>query len=228
MRIGEVMTKDVVAFGPAATLKEVAGLLARERISGVPVIDAERHVLGVVSEADIVAREAGSEPPDGLFARLLTRRRAAAGAARTAGEAMSAPPLTIAPERNVAEAARLMTERRVNRLPVADRAGKLVGIVTRADLVRAFTRSDAEIEHELRDEVMLDTLWIDPATVEITVHEGEVTLAGELDTKAEARLLESFAARVPGVVSIRSRLRWRRDEPRLPRSQPYVPIPPRR
>lgn len=228
MKVSEVMTTEVVAVEPESTLKEVAELLAGHRISGLPVVDRTRRVLGVVSEADILQKEAGEDRRRGLLGRLLARERPAQLEARTAGEAMTSPPITLRPEREVAEAARLMLEREVNRLPVVDAEGRLVGIVTRADLVRAFARPDAEIERELREDVVLDTLWIDPATVELSVQNGEVTLAGEVDTKADARLLESFAVRVPGVVSIRSRLRWRRDEPRLPRSQPFVPIPPRR
>ena len=107
-----------------------------------------------------------------------------------------------------------------------DQTGTLVGIVTRADLVRAFVRSDEEIEHELRDDA-LRTLWIDPDRLEIGVEQGEVTLAGELDTKADAEPLEQFASRVPGVVAVHSRLRWRVEKPKLPRSDPRVPQPPR-
>jgi len=226
MRVGELMTKDVMTVEPGTTLKDVAALLSSRRISGVPVVDRQGGVVGVVSEADIVEKEAGGIRV-GLFRRLLARRRPQRPA-RTAGEAMTAPPVTVRPECETAEAARLMIERGVNRLPVIDAEGRLVGIATRADLVRAFVRPDAEIERELREDVMLDTLWIDPASVEVSVQQGEVALAGELDTRADARMLESFVARVPGVVSVDSRLRWRREEVRLPRSEPYVPIPPRR
>jgi CBS domain-containing protein len=121
-----------------------------------------------------------------------------------------------------------MAEQGVNRLPVVDAHGALAGIVTRADVVRAFVRSDAELERELREEVAVGTLWIDPADVWITVDEGQVRLAGEVDTKADAELFEYFASRVPGVVSVRSTLRWRIDKPRLPRSDPRVPAAPRR
>lgn len=228
MNVSEVMTKEVVAAEPGTTLKEVAELLSRHRISELPVVDGTRRVLGVVSEADILRTEAEEDRRHGLVGRLLAKDRPAKLGARTAGEAMTSPPITLRPERDVAEAARLMIERDVNRLPVVDAEERLVGIVARADLVRAFARPDAEIEHELREDVLLDTLWIDPATVEISVQGGEVTLEGEVDTKADARLLETFAARVPGVLSVRSKLRWRRTRPRLPRSQPYVPIPPRR
>jgi predicted transcriptional regulator len=199
----------------------VAALLVRHRISGVPVVDSARRVLGVVSEADIVSKETG---PDGHGPR---RRRTSKPGVRTVADAMTAPAVTVGPDCRVSEAARLMSRRQVNRLPVVDESGELVGIVTRADLVRAFVRADGEIERELREDVALRTLWIDPAEIWITVEEGEVRLSGKVDTRADAELMEYFASRVPGVVSVHSTLRWRSDRPHLPRSDPRVPIPAR-
>jgi CBS domain-containing protein len=227
MKLEELMTKDVLAVSPERSLKEVAELLARNRISGVPVVDAERRVIGVVSEADIVEKEAGEEHR-GLLSWIASGRRPPKLEARTVGEAMTAPPLTASPGQDVAEAARLMTERQVNRLPIVNVQGELVGIVTRADLVRAFVRSDGEIARELRDDVILGALWIDPTPIDVSVSDGGVTLAGEVETKADAQLVERLAARVPGVVSVHSQLRWRVDEPDLPRSDPRVPRPPPR
>ena len=228
MKIGELMTEHVVTVAPGATLKEAAVLLARHRISGLPVIDPDRRVVGIVSEGDFLEKQAGERPRQGPLRRLLKDDRPDKLEARTVGEAMTALAITIGARHEAARAAQLMVEHKVNRLPVVDDEKRLLGIVTRADLVRAFVRADEEIERELRDDVVRGALWTDPRDVEITVRRGEVTLAGELDTKADAQLLESFAARVPGVVSVRSELSWRRDEVRLPRSQPYVPIPPRR
>lgn len=225
MKIEDVMTRDVITVAPESSLKAVGEKLAVHRISGVPVVDDGR-VLGVVSEADILEKEA-VEPQQSLGRRL--RRAKPAGAkksARTAREAMTSPAVTLTPQALVAQAARLMVERGINRLPVVSEEG-LVGIVSRADLVRAFVRSDQEIERELREEVAVKTLWMDPAELEISVQGGDVTLGGEVDLKADAELLERFAARVPGVVSVRSRLRWRVD-PKLPRADPRVPQPPPR
>jgi CBS domain-containing protein len=213
------MTRDVITVAPTASLRTVAETLSGYRISGVPVVD-DGHVLGVVSEADIIEKEAAE--PRGWF----RRKRPTAKEARTAGEAMTSPAVTVPPRRDVSLAARLMVERKINRLPVVTEEGALVGIVTRADLVRAFVRSDEEIERELREDVAAKTLWIDPERLEITVESGEVTLAGEVDLKADAELLQRFAARVPGVVSVRSELRWQVDEPKVPQSDPHVPRAP--
>jgi CBS domain-containing protein len=218
IRVREILTEDVVSVTPATSLRSVAELLVRHRISGVPVVDDRGRVVGVVSEADIVSKETGPHGGRESLAKL---------AARTAAEAMTAPAITVDSECRVADAARLMSGRGVNRLPVVDKAGTLAGIVTRADLVRAFVRSDVEIERELREDVVLRTLWIDPAEMWISVTDGEVRLSGKVDTKADAELLEYFASRVPGVVSVHSTLRWRIDKPQLPRSSPRVPIPTR-
>lgn len=117
------------------------------------------------------------------------------------------PAITIPGGATVLDAAALMLEHRVNRLPVVD-GGRLVGIVTRADLVRTFTRSDDDIERELRDDVLLRTLWRSPDSIGIDVRGGEVQLSGRVENELAAEALVSFARRVPGVVAVESRLTW--------------------
>jgi CBS domain-containing protein len=226
MKVGDVMTREVTTAAPAASLREVAETLVGNRISGLPVVDEAGTVVGVVSEADIVGKEAGPAPEPSLLGRILHGTPPSKLEARTAAEAMTSPAITVDETAEVAQAARLMTERGINRLPVVDEDGRLAGIVTRADLVRAFLRSDAEIERELREDVVLRALWIDPKELQITVEGGEVALRGKVESKADAELLELFAARVPGVVGVHSTLRWRIDEPRVPESDPRVPAPP--
>lgn len=232
MKIKELMTAEVVAVRPETSLKEVASTLAARGISGLPVVDDGRTVLGVVSEADILVKEQGPEPRHGgLIGWLLeggladTRKLDA----RTAGEAMTTPAVAIGADREVAEAARLMTEHRIKRLPVVDSGGVLVGIVTRADLVKAFARSDEEIEREIREDVVRRALWMDDTKLELGVAGGEVTLSGQLDRRSDAELLPPFVARVPGVVGVRSTLTWDWDDREaMVKSDPRVPAPPRR
>jgi CBS-domain-containing membrane protein len=178
------------------------------------VIGERLEVLGVVSEADIVAKEAGPEAHDRrMIAWLLGGGQVdeAKLAARTAAEAMTSPAVTVRAEQKVPEAARLMTNEQIKRLPVVDPQGALVGIVTRSDLVRAFARTDQEIERELRDTV-LRTLWIEEPGLNVRVERGEVRLSGKIQRRADAELLETFAARVPGVVDVHSTLRWAWDD----------------
>jgi CBS domain-containing protein len=213
MRIAELMSRKVVTVTPETSMKEVAALLAEHRISGVPVCDAEGHVVGVVSEADILWKELGLGPGHGLLERIFD---SAYGnderiSASTAGEAMTSPAITVPPEASVVRAAELMIENGINRLPVVSE-GELVGIVARSDLVRAFKRSDEEIEREISDDVLLRTLWVDPDSVSLVVFGGSVTIAGEVENRSIAELIEQYIRRVPGVASVRSELRWQIDD----------------
>ena len=217
MRVREVMTEDVLTIGPEAPLKDVAKILVEHGVSGLPVCDIEGHVVGVISEGDILYKE--HDPTEGRvggpLAWLVEANPNSGGAAKaqavTAGKAMTSPAVTIPPHESVAQAARIMSERRVNRLPVV-KGGKLVGIVTRADLVRAFTRTDAEIGRELRQDVLARTMWIEPGRVELEVRNGVVTLTGHLHTRTDAEWLGRLAARVPGVLSVESDVRWEIDD----------------
>jgi CBS domain-containing protein len=189
------MRRDVVTASPETTLKQVARLLVEHRISGVPVCLADGRVVGVVSEADILSKE---------------------HEARTAQDAMTSPALTVSPCQDVAEAARLMTARYVNRLPVVE-GPTLVGIVTRADLVRAFQRDDIAIEHEIADDVLLATLWIAPGSVQVVVEDGVVTLDGTVETHTIAEIVAAYVRRVPGVVDVVSGLEWHVEDGSLRR-----------
>ena len=213
MKVKEVMTVDVLTVPTGKTLKETAQILARTGISGLPVTDDDGNVVGVISEADILFKERSPERRRGgsfawLFFPDMIENEAKLDA-RTAGEAMSSPAVTIGPDRPVGEAAARMLDDAVNRLPVVDDDGNLVGIVTRADLVRAFTRSDGEIETEIRKELISRTFWLQPTDLEVEVSSGEVTVAGEVDTKSDAELLPELIAQVPGVVSVDSKLTWK-------------------
>jgi CBS domain-containing protein len=201
MKVANVMTTDVATVRPETTLKQVAELLAARGISGVPVVDENRHVVGVVSEADILAKERWPRRPSRLERLLRRDALDAKTTARTAGEAMTSPAVTIGAERRVDAAASLMLDRGINRLPVVDREGLLVGIVTRADLVRAFAGSDEQVAREIREDVMLQQLWLDPNAVELIVKDGDVTLSGPFEDENERELVVRRIRLVPGVVS---------------------------
>jgi len=214
MKLNEVMTRDPIAVGPETPLKDVAAILLEHRISGVPVIGERLEVLGVVSEADIIAKEAGPDPRERrLMSWLLGGRHIDQEkiAARTAAEAMGSPAIAVGAQETVAEAARLMTSRGIKRLPVVDDDGTLIGIVTRTDLVRAFARSDEEIEREIR-EIVLEALWLDEPGLELRVERGEVRLAGKMQRQSDAELLARLTQRIPGVVDVHSTLRWEWDD----------------
>ena len=204
MRVQELMTTPALSIGPEASLKEVASIFVEYGVSGLPVCDANR-VVGVVSEGDILYKELDAQDVERRPFRWLRGRDAAVikSEARMVREAMTSPPITVSPWSSASEAARLMTEYRVNRLPVV-KHDVLVGIVTRTDLVRAFTRSDEEIERELHEDVLDRTMWLDRDCVQVDVKRGVVNLAGTLRTRSEVALLEAMTARIPGVVAVTS------------------------
>ena len=215
MTIRELMTGGVVTVSPETPLKEVASILAEHSISGVPVCDTEGRVLGVVSEGDILYKEQGHvDRRGGPLSWLVDGTRYAdvvKASARTAGDAMTSPAITITPERPAAAAARIMISKGVNRLPVV-RNGILVGIVTRADLVRAFTRADEVIADEIRKDVLRHALWLDPNTVEVEVDKGDVVLSGEIEARSDAEVMRKLVLRIPGVVSVTSNVLHRVDD----------------
>jgi CBS domain-containing protein len=210
MKVSDIMTTNVFTVPVDMPLKQVATRMLEYGISGLPVVDEEQSVVGVLSETDILFKERTAPKRDGLVDWLMHYGEdppAAKLNARTAGQAMTSPAVTITPRRSVADAAELMLEVGIDRLPVVD-AGQLVGIVTRADLVRAFTRGDEEIELEIRRDVLLAKLWLEPGEVKVQVKDGYVTLEGRIDDEGVAEQILNCTQRVPGVVSVEPRLTW--------------------
>ena len=207
MNVGDLMTTTVITVEPETPLKDAAEILAKSQVSGMPVVDGRGVVTGVLSAGDIVYRESAGDVPSVPVEPKLV--------ATTVGGAMSSPAVTIGPRRPVTDAARTMVDRRVGRLPVVDDAGRLVGIVTRSDLVRAFVRSDEDVAEEIRTEVLPGLLRHDADNVHIDVERGRVTLTGLIETQTDAESVPILVQRVPGVVSVLSRLSWLDQNGRL-------------
>jgi len=210
MKVQDLMTREVTTVTPTTSLRDAAALLARARISGMPVVNAAGDIVGVLSEADIVVKAGGEVARNRLLGWLLESDLGLEEKIRaeTVGDAMTAPVVTISSTRPVHEAARLMVSENVNRLPVVEK-GQLVGILTRADIVRAFTRTDAEIVEEIRGDILRRTFWLEPVSVTVDVVDGHVTLRGEVETEPDRELLPHLVARVPGVISVDADLRCR-------------------
>lgn len=209
MNVRDVMSEHVVTVGPETPLKTAAALMLEHGVSGVPVV-ADEHVVGVLSETDVLFKERTAPERQGLVDWVLHYGEdppAAKLAARTAGEAMTSPAVTVSPGRSVSDAAALLLDLGIDRLPVVQ-GDLLVGIVTRSDFVRAFTRSDEAIAEEIREHVVVETVWAAPDAVTVTVDGGDVTLEGSVETPTVAEAIEAHTRRVPGVVSVESRLRW--------------------
>ena len=210
MQVKDVMTREVVTVEPQMSLKDVARLLVERRVSGVPVAERDGTVVGVVSEGDILVKEREQHGPPSLLGHLLDWDAAERDkrSAKDASDAMTAPAVTIRPTRPLHEAAALMLDRSINRLPVVDEHRRLVGIVTRADLVRAFVRTDEEIEREIRQDALMRALWVSPDHFSIEVDGGEVTIEGHTHDAETAEVLTRLVERVPGVVQVFSRVTW--------------------
>jgi CBS domain-containing protein len=210
--VGSVMTCDVVKVREQAPFKEVATLLDAHRISGLPVVDDDDKVVGVISETDLMLRQARAEDdgePPRRHRPLLTRTArttAAKALALTAGELMSTPPVTVRAQDSLAHSARLMAARHIERLPVLDEEDRLVGIVTRRDLLTVFLRPDEEIRRDIVKEVLVESLWLPPQAVGVGVEDGVVTLEGRLERESEVLVAGRMTARIDGVVAVRNHL----------------------
>ncbi|MFK0266151.1 CBS domain-containing protein [Streptomyces angustmyceticus] len=196
-RVGSVMTDDVVSARSGTPTGEMARWLAEYDISGLPVVDAEDRVIGVVSATDL-QRNRRTTATDGLL---------------TAGAVMSAPARTVRADDSVVRAARLMSTSGVERLPVVDEEARLVGMVTRRDVLQIFARPDADIRDEVIDEVVVRALWLSPQSVEVVVREGIVTLTGQLESSGAAAIAVRMTQQVDGVTAVVDRLTHRREAP---------------
>ncbi|MGW2380059.1 CBS domain-containing protein [Streptomyces sp. NPDC001658] len=216
-RIGSLMVGEVVTVGRDASFKQVARLLGEHRISGLPVVDEDDKVLGVISETDLILRQARRTGARAWAGRLRHGVRGAAvkSRARTAGGLMSAPAVTVWVDATVPEAARLMAAHHVERLPVVDEEDRLVGIVTRRDLLRIFLRTDEEIRAAVKQEVLVNTLWLTPQNIAVDVRDGVVTLTGRMERRSEKVIALRTTGRVDGVVGVVDRLSYRTDDTRL-------------
>ncbi|MGC9543509.1 CBS domain-containing protein [Streptomyces sp. UG1] len=218
-KVGSVMTTEVVRAEYGTPFKEVARLLGDHRISGLPVVDEDERVIGVISETDLMVRQAETPDPYELrkrfrFDRLTRtgRERAVKVRARTAGQLMTEPAVTVHADDTIVEAARTMAKHHVERLPVLDEQQRLVGIVTRRDLLQVFLRPDEAIRAEVVDEVLVLALWLPPRSIAVSVTEGVVTLLGQMERKSETEIALSMTRQIDGVVAVVDKLTHRLDD----------------
>lgn len=200
MRVVDLMTSDVITASPDTPIKAAARLMVRNKVSGLPVVDENTRVVGIITEADFlrleVAREEADDPQP----------------VERVEQVMNRSVLTINPDATVTEAARIMVVNDVNRLPVTDISGKSLGIISRLDVVAAFTRPDEIIEDEIREDLLRRVLFVDPDDISVDVTNGVVTLSGEIGTRNEARLLAELARRLDGVIKVATDMTWRLDD----------------
>ncbi|WP_434599979.1 CBS domain-containing protein [Streptomyces sp. A5-4] len=217
-QIGTVVVSDVITARADTGFKEVARLLGDNRISGLPVIDDDDKVIGVISETDLIRRQA-AEPLHARASRRrsrFTRPAPPAGALRehaeTAQAVMSTSAVTVHAEETLAEAARTMTQQHIERLPVVDEEDRLVGIVTRREVLRVFLRPDQDLRREVVHDVLVGTLSLAPRSIDVSVSEGVVTLQGEVERRSEKPIALHLTRRIDGVVAVVDQLTYRIDD----------------
>lgn len=222
--VRDVMRKDVVTVHTSTEFKEIVRLLEVARISALPVLDDAERLVGLISEADLLLKEEhhGEQPRRFQHGRRRAEHEKAAGT--RAWEMMSAPVVTIGPDEPVGAAARAMHKYGVKRLPVLDAEAKLVGIVSRRDLLSVFMRPDEEIHHEIVHDVITRKLWLTPEEghVQVSVENGMVKLEGQIDRKSMVEILVGLVHGVEGVVGVENGLSYEEDDTRV---RPFTSTP---
>ncbi|AZQ70169.1 CBS domain-containing protein [Streptomyces luteoverticillatus] len=215
--VGDLMTRSVVRVQRGTLFTEIVHVLQEHDITAVPVVDAEDRPVGVVSEADLLAKASRRpDPHDGPGARANApgagNGTGAKHEATTAEGLMTSPAVCARPDWSVVEAARTMEEHRVKRLPVVDDAGRLVGLVSRGDLLRVFLRTDRAIREEIIEDVLVRTLRQPPSAVGVEVNHGQVRLSGSVRRASLVPVVVQLCQSVDGVVSVDHQLAAETDD----------------
>lgn len=212
--VSDVMTRKVHVASPTTPFKVLVRLIEDNRVSGIPIVDAQGTPVGVVSEADLLFKERRKELTDELDMLHPRKHRRELGKARgvLAAEIMTSPPVIVGWNTPLTEAARLMQQRNVRRLIVVDERGKIAGVVSRSDLLQVFLRTDEELREEIATKLIPAILLWPPSTLSVDVTWNVVTLSGEVDRRSDMEILTRLAGEVDGVVDVVNRLTYRWDE----------------
>lgn len=213
MNVGDVMSEDVLTITSDAPLKEAAQVMVRSGVSGLPVVDDHQKVVGIITEADFVTAEANrswGRQRRRLLANFLGDTKPQN--AKIVADVMTEDPHTIDSGSSVVEAARMMTDLRVKRLPVVLPDATLCGIISRADVMGVFTRPDAALADEIVNGVAVGVLGLSQGDVAVTVLDGVAEISGHVPSRSDGRILEELASRVEGVVAVESSVTWAHDD----------------
>ncbi|MFC8872895.1 CBS domain-containing protein [Streptomyces sp. NPDC057148] len=204
-KVSDLMSDAVVRAQPGTPFKEIAHLLQEYDITAVPVVDEEDRPVGVVSEADLLRKMWGGEPDAPPGDGVVSRPTDAKASATDAAGLMTSPAVCAREDWSVVDAARVMARHGIKRLLVVDEAGRLIGVVSRSDLLRVFLRTDRAIRTEIIEEALVKSLGLAPSSVQVDVAHGHVVLSGRLPGDVSVPVLEELCRRVDGVVAVEFR-----------------------
>ena len=207
--VRDVMSAHPISVRKTASFKEIVARLREYRVSAFPVLECDGTIIGVVSEADLLAKEAldvGQPGVRGLITGIVRRRAFRKAAGVTAGDLMTSPAVTVGADDTVEHAARLMYTRGLKRLPVVDATGRLTGIISRTDVLAVFDRPDEEIRIEITSQVI--PRLSEPSWYVVRVKDGIVTLEGTPETISIGRQVLAQVRHVQGVVAVQDRLAY--------------------
>jgi len=212
--VSDVMTTHVHVAGPLAPFKVLVRLIEENRVSAIPIVDQRGIPIGIVSESDLLLKERRSEleSSNDLLHLNKRRRERAKAAATVASEVMTTPPIPVASDTSLGEAARHMQEKNVRRLVVVDPRGRIAGIVSRSDLLQVYLRTDKDLRNEIVSSLIPAILLTQDDAVGVAVSWNIVTLSGEVDRKSDADLLTRATRELDGVVGVVDRLSYRWDD----------------
>jgi CBS domain-containing protein len=212
--VSDVMTSRVHVARPMTPFKRLVQLIEENKISAVPIVDAQGVPVGIVSESDLLLKERRREleSESSLLHPRRRRQERAKAEGVVAWEIMTKPPITVRSDTNLAQAARLMQERNVRRLVVVDERDKIVGIVSRSDLLQVFLRTDEELRDDVLSTIVPSMLLSAPDSVQVAVRWNVVTLSGEVDRKSDVEIVARMTRELDGVVDVVNRLAYSWDD----------------
>lgn len=215
LTVGDVMTEPVMTACETATFHELATLMTRHSVSALPIVDLAGRVVGIVSETDLLPKQA-LPPTPGLWPGRPRSGERVKAAGITAGDVMSSPVVSARPGERLAVAVRRMLDHDVDQLPVRESDGQLVGMLSRQDALRVFQRADEEIRLDIVDGVLRHWMHVDAPSVDVSVAGGVVLLRGGLEHRTDVTTLGHLVAGLDGVVAVHNELRWTLDDAALP------------
>lgn len=221
-RVKDVMTTAVVAVEEKTSFKDIVGVMHRQHVSALPVLDSTGRVRGVVSKSDLLFKESAPDAAEEFHVSSDRRREQHKATGTTAADLMTSPAITVPASATVAEAAEYMRRHKIGKLPVVDvLSGRLIGIVGRADVLAIYRRPDEAIREDVVKQVITHEFAMDPSRFDVSVKDGRVTVKGTVERQSQIPLLMRAIRHVEGVVSAAEQLAGDHDDTYVPFQQYY-------